>query len=146
MGQLVFFCDMIILIKHKIYWELIRQKKQVQFNKDNIRENKHIVDHGYEVGDNIMLNNHTVYKYETPYKVPFIMKQSFTNVTENVQYGGIKIKYNIRCIKTYKYDTKFEDSSSNIYMTMSTYDLPVIYFCLKTNIETKYMIGCAQGY
>ena len=28
------------------------------------------------------------------------------------QYGAIKIKYNICCIKPYKFDAKVEDSSS----------------------------------
>ena len=38
-GQLVFGRDTIIPIKHKVDWELIRQQKQTQINKYNIREN-----------------------------------------------------------------------------------------------------------
>ena len=34
-GQLVFGCDMILPIKHRVDWELIRQRKQTQVNKDN---------------------------------------------------------------------------------------------------------------
>ena len=41
-GQLIFSRDMIHLIKHTEDWELIRQQKHMQINKDNIRENKHI--------------------------------------------------------------------------------------------------------
>ena len=44
-GKLVFERDMIIPIKHKVDWELIRQRKQVKINKDNIRKNNKIVDH-----------------------------------------------------------------------------------------------------
>ena len=54
-----------------------------------------------------MLTNHTEYKYET-YKVPFVMTQCFTNGTVNLQYGPKQIRHNIRCIKTYKSDTKVE--------------------------------------
>ena len=58
-GQLVFGHDMIITIKHKVDWELIRQRKQAQINKDNYRESRHIVDHDYKVGDNVILTKHT---------------------------------------------------------------------------------------
>ena len=36
LGQLLFGCDIIIPIKHRVDWELIRQKKQTQINKENI--------------------------------------------------------------------------------------------------------------
>ena len=54
---------MILPIKHKADWELIRQQKQAQISKDNIRKNRHRVYHDYIVGDNFMFNNHTAYKY-----------------------------------------------------------------------------------
>ena len=90
-------------------WELIRQKKQTQINKDNTRENKHRVDYDYKVGDKVMLTNHNVYKYETPYKGLFVITQRFTNGTVNLQYGATQIMYNIRRIKPYKSYTKVED-------------------------------------
>ena len=74
-GQLVFGRDMILLVKHKVYWELIRQRNQTQINKDNIHKNSQRVDHDNKVGDKVMLNNITAYKYETPYKGPFVIKQ-----------------------------------------------------------------------
>ena len=55
-----------------------------------------------------MLNNHTEYKYETPYKGPFVITQCFTNGTVNLQYGAIQITYNIRRIKPNKLNTKVE--------------------------------------
>ena len=61
MGQLVFGCDIILPIKHNVDWALIRQQKQTQINKDNIRENNKIVGHDYKVGDKVFLNNHTAY-------------------------------------------------------------------------------------
>ena len=45
----------------------------MQINRDNTRENKHIVDYEYKVRDKFMLTNHTVYKYEMPYKGPFLI-------------------------------------------------------------------------
>ena len=61
-GQLIFGRDMILLIKHRVDWELIRQKKQTQINRDNTRENKQRVDYDYKVGDKVKLSNHTTYK------------------------------------------------------------------------------------
>ena len=46
-----------------MYWGLIGQKKQAQINKDNIRKNRHRIDHDYKVRDNVMLNKHTALKY-----------------------------------------------------------------------------------
>ena len=46
-----------------------------------------------------MLNNQTAYKYEMPYRGPFVMKQCFTNDTVMLEYGAIQIKYNIHRIK-----------------------------------------------
>ena len=56
-----------------------------------------------------MITNHTAYRYETPYKVPFMITQCFINGTVNLQYGATEIRHNIRRIKPYKLDTKFED-------------------------------------
>ena len=74
-GQLIFGLDMILPIKHRVDWELISQKKQTQVNRDNIQDNKHRVDYEYKVRDKVILTNHNSYKYETPYKVPFLITQ-----------------------------------------------------------------------
>ena len=92
--------------------------------KNNIRENRHGFDYDYKFLDNVIINKHTVYKYETQYKVLFAIKRFFTNEMVNLQYVVTQIKYNIRCIKPYKSDTKVEYSSSKICMMMSTYRLP----------------------
>ena len=55
-----------------------------------------------------MLTNQTAYKYETPYKGPFLITQCFTNGTVKLQCGVIKITYNIRRIKPYKSDKNVE--------------------------------------
>ena len=74
-----------------------------------MRENNKIVDHDYKVGDKIMHDNHAGYKYETPYKGPFVITQCWTNGTVTLQCGAIKIRCNIRRIKPYTYDTNFEE-------------------------------------
>ena len=83
-GQLIFGRDMILQIKHRLDWELIRQQKQTQINRDNARKNRHRVDYEYKAGDKVMLTNHTSYKYETPYMVPFLITRCFTNGSVNL--------------------------------------------------------------
>ena len=63
-----------------------------------------------------MITKHAAYKYEMPYKGPFVITQFFTNSTVNLQCGAIKITYNIRRIKPYKSNTKVEYYNSiNMY-------------------------------
>ena len=50
----------------------------MKINRDNDRENKHRVDYDYKVEDKVMLTDHTSYKYEMPYKGPFIITHYFT--------------------------------------------------------------------
>ena len=108
-GQLVFGHDIILPIKHLADSKLIRQRNQTQINKYNTHKNRNQVKHGYNIRDKAMLNNHTAYNYETPYKGPFFITRCFTNGTVNIQYGLIKIRHNIRQINPYKSDTNVED-------------------------------------
>ena len=88
-----------------------------------------------------MLTNHTVYKYETPYKGPFLITHYFTNVTVNLQCGAVQIKYNTSRINPYKSDIKVDDYSQKTSLTRSAYELPVIYFCLKPMLGANCIIG-----
>ena len=36
-GQLIFVCDMILPITHRVDWELISQQKKTQINRDDTR-------------------------------------------------------------------------------------------------------------
>ena len=47
-----------------------------------------------------------------PYAGPFVTTQCFTNGTVELQYGAIKVRYNIRRIKLYKYEKNIEDIST----------------------------------
>ena len=60
-------------------------EKQAQINKENARKNKHRVDYDYKVEDKFMLTKHTAYKYETPYKGPFMITKCSTNGMVNLQ-------------------------------------------------------------
>ena len=62
---------MIFLIKYKADWELIRQIKQMQMNKDNIHKDNDRFYHDYKVGDKSMLTDNAAYKNQTPYKGTF---------------------------------------------------------------------------
>ena len=118
-GQLIFGRDIILLIKHRVGWELRRQQKQTHINRDNTRENKHRVYYNYKIGNKVMLTNHTAHKYETPYKGPFVITLFFTNSTVTLKCGASENRHNICHIKPYKSDTKVKDSNSiNIWMTL----------------------------
>ena len=99
---------MILLLKDREDWELIRQRKKTLINSDNTRENKDRVDYDYKFGDKVMLTNHNAYKYETKYKGYFVITHCFTNGAVNLQYGATRITYNIRRIMAYKLYTKVE--------------------------------------
>ena len=100
---------MIILIKHRVNWELIRQQKQAQSNRENTRKNKQRVEYDYKVGDKVMLTNNNAQEYETPYKSLFLITKCFTNGRVMLKYDAVQITYKIRFINLYKYDTKVVD-------------------------------------
>ena len=109
-------------------WELIRQQNNTKTNKDNTCKNKHRIDYDYKVGDDVMLNKHTAYKYEAQYNAPFAIMWWFTNVTVSLKIGTTEIRYNISRIKPYKYDNKVEYFTSKICLIMSAYKIQLCYF------------------
>ena len=56
-----------------------------------------------------MLNNNYAYKYETPYKLLFVIMRCWTNGTVTLQCGVIKIRLKICWNKPYTSDTNVED-------------------------------------
>ena len=103
---------MILPIKHKTDWELICHQNHTQINKYNIHKNNKRVDHEYKVRDKFILDNHAAYKYETPYKGPFVTTQCWTAGTFILQCVETKIRYNICRIKLHTSDTNIEDIKS----------------------------------
>ena len=56
-----------------------------------------------------MLYNHSVYKYEIPYKRLFVTTHCWNNGMVTLQCGETKIRYNILRIKPHISDTNVED-------------------------------------
>ena len=84
-----------------------------------------------------MINNHAAYKYETPYKGPFVITQCWTNGTVTLQYGPTKIRYNIGRNNPYTSDTNNEDiTPENMYDDVRIWS-PVIYFRITLKLENK---------
>ena len=106
-----------------MYWELIRQKKHAQINKDYIHKNSRRADHDYQVEnkdykavDKVMLANNNDFKYETLQKGPFGIMQCWNNGTFTLKYGAIKNRYNIHIMKPYTSDTTLNISNVKICM------------------------------
>ena len=62
---------MILPIDHIENWRYIRQRKQMQIEKDVIRENSTRIDHDNRVGDKIVVIINQDYKYETTFQGPY---------------------------------------------------------------------------
>ena len=60
--QLLFGCDTILAIKHRVNWEIIRQQNRAQINKGSICKNQHKIGHNYKVGYKVMIKNSAAYK------------------------------------------------------------------------------------
>ena len=63
-----------------------------------------------------MLKNNAAYKYETPYKGPFLITQGWNNVTVALQCGLTKIRHNICRIKPYTSNTNVEHINIEKYV------------------------------
>ena len=63
-----------------------------------------------------MIVNNTAYKYETQYNGKFVITKCCTNGTVTVQCGAMKIRHNIRQIKTYASDTNVKDIKIEKYV------------------------------
>ena len=81
----------------------------MQINKYNIRKNNKRVDNDYNVLDKVVITNKSGCKYETSYTGTFVIKQCCNNVVVTLQYGAIKIRHDIRCMKPHTSDTNVED-------------------------------------
>ena len=79
-----------------------------------------------------MLTNNTTYKYETPYKVPFMITWCCANGTVTLQCGPTQIR------QPYTFDTNIEDNIIEKYVRrcqyMITSNIPLYYIL---NIENK---------
>ena len=69
-GWIVFGRDMIPPINHVTDWIYMCQRKQAEIDTDVIRENTTRIDHYYRVGDKVMTQPNSEFKYKSPYRGP----------------------------------------------------------------------------
>ena len=73
----------------------------MQIDNDIIWENANRIDNDYRVGDKVMTLTKSAYKYETPYRGPYKIVQTWTNGTTTLRMGAVTMRINIRNIKPY---------------------------------------------
>ena len=122
LGRFIFGRDIILLKKHKVGWELICQQNHTKINKDNIRENRNQVYHDYKFRDDVMLNNHTAYQYETPYTGPILITHCFSNGTVDLLCGPKQLGIIYVALSHINLILKLKILVRKICLTMSTYD------------------------
>ena len=87
---------MILPINHVGYWRYICQRKKTQINKDVTRENTTRIDHDYRVGDKVMTNDRSAYKYKTLFRSPYEIIHVWKNGTVTLRMGSVIHRINIR--------------------------------------------------
>ena len=97
--QLVFGRDAILNINHVVDWKHIRQRKQLQINHNNKRENMWRNNHQYKVGDKILVKRKKNYKYELEFMGPLPITQINYYGLVRFQMGIINDATNICRIK-----------------------------------------------
>jgi hypothetical protein len=97
-GQLVFGRDMILPIKFKAQWAEIRQRRQTEMKRNQMRENNKRIAHTFKVGDQVLLTDSRPNrpKLDAPRKGPFAVLQVYSNGTLRIQRGAITERVNIR--------------------------------------------------
>ena len=103
LDQMVFGRYMILPINNLADWRYIRQRKQMQINKDIDRENTTRIDYDYRVEDKVMTKMSSVYKYKTPFRVPYEFFWRWKNGTVTLLTGAVTHRINVCNIKPYNY-------------------------------------------
>ena len=95
-GQLMFGRDMILNTQYLTDWTVIKARKQELIQKNNRIENSKCIPHTYQVGNQVMLENHHANKYKQPYSGPYHIQQVNTNGTVHLKIGAVMDTVNIR--------------------------------------------------
>jgi hypothetical protein len=101
-GLLVFGRDMVLNVQHLTDWTAIKARKQQIIHKNNRIENSKQINHHYQVGDLVMLENNRANKYEQPYSGPYRITQVNTNGTVRLKINAVTDTVNIRRIHPFK--------------------------------------------
>ena len=86
---------MILPINHVAEWRYIRQQKQAQIDKCVIRGNTTRIGHDCRVGDNVLTQTKSAFKYKTLYRGPYKIVQTWTNGTITLRMGAVTMRVNI---------------------------------------------------
>ena len=96
-AQLVFNRDMVMNIAHIANWKSMAEKRQLQINRDNARENSKRVRHDYVIGDRAYIVRDGVYrKLKSPNIGPYRVTLIYSNGTVRLQRGAVNERVNIR--------------------------------------------------
>ena len=114
--QLVFGRDVILPVKFKFDWDMIRRKRQLAIDKNNERENNKRVKYTYKVGDKVLYNKHGILrKSSTPRRGPYEITHVYENGTVRIRRGVLSERINIRHLSPF-----FESSTdleANVLIT-----------------------------
>ena len=77
-------------------WTVIKACKQELIQKNNRIESSKHIPHTYQVGDQVMLENHHANKYKQPCSGPYCMQQVNTNGTVHLKIGAVMDTVSIR--------------------------------------------------
>ena len=101
-GQLIFGRDMLLPIRIKTDWAMIRQRKQDIIDANNRRENSRRIEHEYRVGEKVLLEKPgLVSKLSAPRTGPYRITDTYTNGTVRIQRGIVNERVNIRRLTPY---------------------------------------------
>ena len=92
---------MILPIEHVANWRLIYQHKKSLIDKNADKENSTRTNHHFQVEDQVLISNNKANKYETPYKGPYTIIQTWTNGMAKFSMGATTDRINIRRLKPY---------------------------------------------
>ena len=101
-AQLVFGRDMILPISMQANWARIREKRQDEMIRNNIRENRGRVAHKYRKRDKVLLRNEGILrKLSSPRDGPYKITRVYNNGTVRLKKGAVSERVNIRRITPY---------------------------------------------
>jgi len=94
--QLVFGRDAILNLKFSANWQLIKENKQKLIHKNNQNENSKRIPHEYKVGDQVLVDEKPLSKYDSKYSGPFrvcaINNNGTIKIKKNSYYDTINIR------------------------------------------------------
>ena len=101
-AQLVFGRDMILPIVVQANWHRIKQKRQEEIDRNNIRENRDRIPHDYKIGEKVLLRKEGILrKLSAPREGPYKVTNVYNNGTVSLQKGAVTTRVNIRRITPY---------------------------------------------